>query len=78
MKVVRDYRRCTVFLDRELRRALYQQARQDCRTPEQQIVWILRRELLRANNEDAGDAAQQVGATSTEGLVKDTMEATQC
>ena len=40
--------RLTVSLEQGLATALQQAARQDCRTPEQQIVWLLRREFPRA------------------------------
>lgn len=40
--------RLTVSLDQALAKALQQAARQDCRTPEQQIVWLLRREFPQA------------------------------
>lgn len=40
--------RLTVSLDQELAMVLQQAARQDCRTPEQQVVWLLRREFNQA------------------------------
>ncbi len=40
--------RLTVSLDQALANALQHAARQDCRTPEQQIVWLLRREFPQA------------------------------
>jgi|GEM_PF-5480512 len=41
--------RLMVSLDQALALALQQAARQDCRTPEQQIVWLLRREFAQAD-----------------------------